>query len=429
MRYTPINNELFIENRKKLCQLLPSKSIVVLNANDLMPKSADGTMAYIQQTDLFYLSGIEQEESILVLCPDAQAENMREILFLRKTNEHIEIWEGYKLSKQQAFGISGIKNIQWLDEFESIFKELMFQSEHVFLNTNEHLRATVFTQTRDARFINWCKENYPLHSYKRIAPIMHEIRAIKNNVEVELIQKAIDITEKAFRRVLAFTKPNLYEYQIEAELIHEFINNGSRRHAFEPIIASGENACILHYNNNDKICRAGELVLLDFGCEYANYNSDITRVIPVNGRFTERQKQVYQAVLNVQRFAMTMLVSGTYMDDYLSEVGRFMTSELISLRLLDKHDVAKQNPDFPLYKQYFMHGTSHHLGLDVHDYGSKYKPFQAGMVFTCEPGIYIPKEKIGIRLENDLLITEKGNIDLAKNIPIEIEEIESLMNS
>ncbi|MCU0437974.1 MAG: aminopeptidase P family protein [Raineya sp.] len=429
MKYAPIPKELFIENRRNLANALFPESIAVFHSNDIMPTNADGTMAFKQNSDLFYLTGADQEETILIICPDARDKKMREILFVKETNEHIATWEGHKLTKQEAQEVSGIQTVYWLSEFEKVFALLAFESENIYLNTNEHTRAVVEVETRDARFIKYCKEKFPLHNYKRLAPIMHRLRAIKSTWEIFLMKKACQITEKGFRRLLNFVKPGVWEYEIEAELSHEFLRNRSRGFAYTPIIASGKNACVLHYIENNQQCKDGDVILLDVAAEYANYASDLTRCVPVSGRFTQRQKDVYNAVLRVMKAAKIMLVKGNNWDKYHKEVGKMMESELIGLGLLQKHEVEKQNPDYPLYKKYFMHGTSHFLGLDVHDVGSKYHIFEAGMVFTCEPGIYIPEEGLGIRLENDILITEDGNIDLMENIPIEAEEIEDLMNS
>lgn len=429
MKYTPINSQLFIENRKRLAKKLKPNSIAVFNSNDIMPTSADGSMMFVQNTDIFYLSGIDQEESILVLFPDAIEEANREILFLKETNEHIAIWEGHKYTKEEATATSGIKKIFWMKDFFVTFNALISEAENVYLNTNEHARAVVEVQTRDSRFIKFCQERYPLHNYNRSAPIMRELRAIKSKYEVELMQNACNITEKGLRRLLGFVKPGVMEYEIEAELTHEFVRNRSRGFAYGPIIASGASACILHYTDNNKECKSGEVILLDVAAEYGNYASDLTRCLPINGKFTPRQKDVYNAVLRVMRAAIKMLVIGNNITDYHKEVGKLMESELIGLGLLNKNEVEKQNQGMPLYKKYFMHGTSHFLGLDVHDVGSKYRLFEPGMVFTCEPGIYIPEEDLGIRLEDDILITENGPVNLMANIPIEADDIEKLMAS
>ena len=349
-------------------------------------------------------------------------------MFLKKTNEHIAVWEGHKYTKEEATAASGIHTVCWLEEFKTMLPMLMHHCENVYLNTNENDRYVHINQYRDLRFAKDLKEQYPLHHYQRAATIFRSLRAVKSGYEVELLQMACDITEKAFRRVLKFVKPGVTEYEIEAEIIHEFIKNRASGHAYNPIIASGKNACVLHYNDNNQVCKDGEVILFDFGAEYANYNADLSRSIPVNGKFTARQKAVYNAVLKVMTEAKKMLVEGTILDEYHKEVGLIMQSELIELGLIDKHAVAKQDPNMPLYKKYFMHGTSHFLGLDVHDIGNRYEKMKAGMIFTCEPGIYIPEEGLGIRLENDILITTKGNIDLMQNIPITAEEIESLMN-
>ncbi len=429
MRYQAINPSLFIENRKRLAGQLKPKSIAILQSNDIPATNADGTSIFIQNADLFYLSGIDQEETIVVLCPDLSEGKHKEILFIKETNELISIWEGNKYSKAEASAASGIPNVYWLHEFEQVLSTLIFLAEHIYLNTNEHIRAHVETETRNRRFIDWCKAKYPLHRYERLAPIMQDLRAIKSSIEVELIKQACNITEKGFRRLLKFVKPGVWEYEIEAELAHEFLINRSKGFAYTPIIASGYNACVLHYIQNDMQCKDGDVILLDVAAEYANYKSDLTRSIPVNGKFTQRQKQIYDAVLNVFNFAKTRLVVGNVMNDYQKEVGACMEAELIKVGLLDAAAVKQQNPEQPLYKKYFMHGTSHHLGIDVHDLGDKYKKFEAGMVFTIEPGIYIREESLGIRLENNFLITEKGNIDLMANIPLLAEDIESEMQS
>ena len=427
MKYAPINVALFIENRIRFAKKLKPKSLAVFNSNDILPTSADGSMAFIQNSDFFYLSGIDQEESVLIIFPDAQEECNREMLFLKETSPHISIWEGHKYTKEEATATSGIRSVFWLKDFFVILNTLICEAENVYLNTNEHLRAIVEVQTRDARFVEFCKKRYPLHNYCRSAPIMHELRPIKSKNEVELIQKACNITEKGFLRLLGFVKPGIMEYEIEAELIHEFVRNRSRGFAYGPIIACGANACILHYNDNNKECKAGEVILLDVAAEYGNYASDLTRCLPISGKFTTRQKDVYNAVLRVMRAAVKMLVVGNNIANYHNEVGKLMEIELIGLGLLNINDVEKQKPGAPLYKKYFMHGTSHFLGLDVHDVGNKYRLFEEGMVFTCEPGIYIPEENLGIRLEDDILITNNGPVNLMANIPIEADDIEKMM--
>lgn len=429
MKYQPLSADLYIRNREKLAQKLAKDSVAIFNSNDIMPTNADGTMRFRQNNDLFYLCGIDQEETILLIAPDCPNPAWREVLFLRETNEHIAVWEGHKYTKEEAEAASGIKNIHWLSDFDQIFNSVMALSERVYLNTNEHLRAGVVVETRDARFIKSCKERFPLHEYERLAPIMHELRGAKEQAEIDQLQIACDITEKGFRRILKFVKPGVTEFEIEAEYLHEFVRNRSKGFAYEPIIASGANACVLHYIENSRSCHDGDLLLMDVGAEYGNYNADMTRTIPVNGKFTERQKAVYDAVLRVQREAMNILRPGTNIQDYHKEVGLIMQSELIGLGLIDQTDVKNQDPKWPAYKKYFMHGTSHHLGLDVHDVGTMHGPITPGMVFTVEPGIYIPAENLGVRLENNIVIQENGYFDLMRNIPIEAEEIEELMNS
>lgn len=430
MKYHQIDRNLFIKNRAKFTAQMKANSVAVFNSNDIYPVSADSTLPFAQHRDIFYLSGVDQEESILLLFPDAPYENLKEILFLRETNEHIAVWEGEKLTKERAFEVSGIKTVYWLQDFHKILKEVMAYADTMYINTNEHYRATIETETREARFIKWWKENYPAHKVEKSNPILQKLRAVKEPEEIALIQQACNITEKGFRRVLPFVKPGIMEYEVEAEFAHEFLRNRSKGFAYTPIIASGNNANVLHYIENNQECKAGDLLLLDVGAEYANYSSDMTRTIPVSGRFTERQKAVYNAVLRVKNEATKMLVPGTLWKQYHIEVGKVMTSELLALGLIDKADVQNENPDWPAYKKYFMHGTSHHMGLDTHDYGLLHLPMQANMVFTVEPGIYIPEEGFGIRIEDDVVVQPTGEpFNLMKNIPIEADEIESLMHS
>ncbi len=429
MKYLPINAQLFIDNRKKLAAELPANSMAILLANDEMPRSADQSYVFRQNPDLFWLSGIDQEKTILIFYPDCPNPIYREVLFLRKTNEYIAVWEGHKYTMEEARAASGIQQIFWEENFESTLKGLMAHCEKVYININENDRADNPVPYKDIRFANDLKYSYPAHEIKRLGPIMSKLRSVKHPVEVELIRKACEITRDAFIRVLKYMKPGVMEYEVEAEIIHEFIRQRANGHAYTPIIASGYNACVLHYIENNRPCNDGELVLMDFGSEYANYASDLTRTIPASGRFTGRQKDIYNAVLRVMKEAKTMLKPGSILADYNKEVGKIMEAELIGLGLLNKDEVAKQDPDNPLFKKYFMHGTSHFLGIDVHDIGDRYAPMQVGNVFTCEPGIYIPEEKIGIRLENDILITENGIVDLMHDIPIEADEIEELMNS
>lgn len=429
MKYDFIDSNLFIKNRQKFMARMKPKSIAVFNSNDVYPIGADSTMPFQQSRDIFYLSGVDQEESILLLFPDAYEEKHREVLFVRETNEHIAVWEGEKLSKEKALEVSGIRTTYWLQDFDRIFYGLMTQADTVYFNTNEHYRQSVETQTREDRFIINCKSKFPAHKWEKSNPILQDLRGTKEAQEIDLIQQACKITEKGFKRILGFVKPGVWEYEIEAEFMHEFLRNRSRGFAYTPIVASGNNANVLHYVVNNQMCNEGDLLLLDVGAEYANYASDMTRTIPVSGRFTDRQKQVYTAVLNVKKQATKMLVPGTMWKAYHEEVGKLMTSELIGLGLLDKADVQNENPDWPAYKKYFMHGTSHHLGLDTHDYGPLYTPMQANMVFTVEPGIYIPEEGFGIRLEDDMVIQENGEpFNLMADIPLEIEEIEDWMN-
>ncbi|WP_299223249.1 aminopeptidase P family protein [uncultured Psychroserpens sp.] len=430
MKYHKINQDLFVKNRKNFMSKMKPHSLAVFNSNDIYPISADSTMPFEQHRDIFYLSGVDQEESVLVLFPDCPKAQHREILFLKETNEHIAIWEGEKLTKATAFETSGIKTVYWLQDLEKIMFELMTQCDTIYINTNEHYRANVETETREDRFTKWLKDKHLAHGVAKSNPILQRLRSVKDPIELELMQKACDITEKGFRRILSFVKPDVWEFNIEAEFMHEFLNNRSKGFAYTPIVASGSNANVLHYIENNQQCKAGELILLDVGAEYANYSSDMSRTIPVSGRFTDRQKAVYNAVNRVKDEATKMLIPGTIWADYHVEVGKIMTSELLGLGLLDKADVQNENKDWPAYKKYFMHGTSHNIGLDTHDYGILTEPMQANMVFTVEPGIYIPDEGFGIRLEDDVVIQENGEpFNLMRNIPIEANEIENLMNS
>jgi len=431
MRYKQISKSLFINNRKRLAAELKAGSVAVFNSNDIMPTNADGTMRFRQNNDLFYLTGVDQEETILMLFPDHPEKKFREVLFLRETSELIATWEGHKLTKDEARALSGIETVLWTTDFHRVLNTALTMggAEFIYLNTNEHYRAEVAVETRDSRFIQWCKERYPLHKYERIAPIMSRLRAVKSKEELNQMQVACDITNAAFRRVLKFVKPGVKEYEIEAEFIHEFLRSGSRGFAYEPIIASGPNSCVLHYIENNKVCKAGDILLLDVGAEYGNYNADMTRTIPVSGKFSKRQKDVYNAVLRIKRAAMKMLKPGILYYDYHKEVQKITEAELIKLKLIDKADLKAQNPTKPLFMKYFMHGTGHHLGLDVHDTGNMYSKMQVGMVWTVEPGIYINEEGLGVRLENNVVIEKNGVRDLMKDIPVEAEEIEDLMNS
>ena len=430
MKYHKINVNLFIKNRKKFVAMMKPNSVAFFNSNDIYPISADSTLPFEQHRDIFYLSGIDQEQSILMLCPNATDSDYREVLFLKETNEHIAIWEGEKLTKQQAFETSGIKTVFWLDEMEKIIKSLVINCDNIYYNHNEHYRANVEVETREERFNKWIENKFPKIKKNRSNPVLQQLRSVKENIELELIQTACNITNKGFRRILNFVKDGVWEYEIEAEFIHEFLKNRSKKFAYSPIIASGNNANILHYTQNNKQCRNGELILMDVGAEYANYSSDMTRTIPVSGRYNKRQKDIYNAVLRVKKEATKMLIPGTDWKEYHFEVGKLMTSELLGLGLLDKAEIQNETKDKPAYKKYFMHGTSHHLGLDTHDYGLLEKPMQENMVFTVEPGIYLPDEGFGIRLEDDVVIQSEGDpLNLMRDIPIEVEEIEDLMNN
>ena len=428
MKYLPIDRQLFIKNRNKFVKKMKPNTMAIFNSNDIYPVSADSTLPFAQHRDIFYLSGVDQEESVLIIFPDAIKEEYREILFLKETNEHIAIWEGEKLTKEKAYETSGIKNVYWLQDLEKTLFELMTLTENVYLNTNEHYRANIETETREARFTKLLQTKYPAHTYLRSQPILQRLRSIKEPEEIALIQEACDITEKGFKRILNFVQPNVMEYEIEAEFIHEFIRNRSDGFAYTPIIGSGYNACVLHYIENNQKCKAGDVILMDVGAVYANYSSDMTRCVPVSGKFTDRQKDVYNAVLKIKKAAAKMLKPGVLWAEYHIEVGKLMTRELIQLGLISNEDVKNEDPKWPAYKKYFMHGTSHHMGLDTHDYGILTEPMEAGMVFTVEPGIYIPEENLGIRIEDNYVIQEKGEpVNLMANIPSEIEEIEALM--
>ncbi len=424
-----MNKNLFAKNREKLFAKLPENSLAIINSNDEMPRNGDQLFKFRQNSDLFYLTGINQPKTILLISPDNPNENFREILFTTQPTELFSTWYGHQADKNELISISGIKNIMWLEDFEITLKDLMINAENVFLSSNEYIKFIPDFPDRNHRFTLELKEKYPLHSYKRLAPILAGLRLIKEPEEIAAIQKACDITAKAFERVLKQTKPDIYEFQIEAEISYEFTVNAADAHAYYPIIASGENACTLHYIENRGICKNGDLLLMDFGCEINNYASDCSRTIPVNGKFTERQKACYQSVLTVYKEILTHFVVGNTIDNLNKETNRLIEKELVKLGLFSEADVIAQNIGTPLFKNYFMHGVSHFLGLDVHDVGSKQIQFQEGMILTCEPGIYIKEEKMGIRLENDILITKDGPVNLMKNIPMEIEEIEKIMQN
>ena len=427
MRQLPIKNKLFTQNRKRIIDLMEPKALAAVNANDVLPTNADGTLRMHPNADLFFLAGIEQEESILLLFPDAAEAKNREILFVRQPNEHLKIWEGYKHSKEDARKISGIKNVQWLSEFPVIFRSLMCEAESIYINSNEYKRANVEVQTRDVRFIRKCQEDFPLHPSRRLAPLLHQLRVVKTDLELELLKEAVNITGKGFRRTLRFVKPGVTEYEVEAELAREFIKRRGK-FAYTPIIASGKNNCVLHYEQNDQVCKKGQLLLMDVASSYANYNADLTRTIPVSGKFSRRQKKVYNAVLRVLRASTEGAVVGQLHNDWTKEAQAHMNEELLELGLLKKSQIKKQDSNNPACRKYFMHGLGHPLGLDVHDVGDNYAPFEPGTVLTVEPGIYLPEEGFGVRLEDDIVVTEEGPINLMAKIPIEAAEIESIMN-
>ena len=429
MKYAPIDSQLFIENRQRVAERLPSNSIAVVQSADIMPRSADGVMPFIQNSDLFYLTGVDQEDTILLLFPNASEEKFREVLFVRETNDHIRTWEGDKLTKEQAQKATGVQTVLWTHEFPQQFRTLALQADGICLSLNEHPRAVIEVEAKDARFARQCMAQFPLHRYHRLAPLLYELRCVKHPIEVALIEEAVASTDAGFRRLLGFVRPGVWEYEIEAELAHEWMRRKSRGFAYPPIIATGENACVLHYVTNDHRCEDGQLLLLDVAAEYANYNSDLTRTIPVNGRYTPRQRQVYDAVLRVFRGCCKLLQPGVLLREYQKRVEKMMEEELLRLKLLDPEEVKRQDPDKPLLMKYFPHGTSHHLGLDVHDVSPPNYLLRPGMVLTVEPGIYIRDEKLGVRLENDVLITDDGCIDLMADIPIEAEHIEDLMNA
>ena len=429
MRYEPISSQLFIRNRDKLRRLLKPNSVVIVHANDIYPTNADGTQSFFQNNDLYYLTGINQEETVIILMPDAVDPKQREILFVRETNDHVAVWEGAKLTKQQVQEFSGIQRVEWSHTFDGFLQQLIPQAEHIYLASNEYPKACVDVPTRNARFIKDCQARYPLHRYERLAPLMHRLRITKEPEEIAMIQQACDITEAGFRRLLGFIKPGVGEWEIEAELLHEFVRRKSRGFAYAPIIGSGESACVLHYIENNKVCQDGELVLLDVAAEYAGWNSDLTRTVPVNGKFTKRQREVYDAVLRVFRGADAILRPGISPLDFQNQTVEMMERELIGLRLYTAKQAKAQGPDKPLLKKYYPHSTSHHMGLDVHDVSPPHEPYAEGMVLTIEPGIYIREEGFGVRLENDFLIGKDCNIDLMANIPIEADEIESLMGA
>ena len=425
MRYKTIPSSLFVANRKRFAEKMCGNSIAILSSNDVMPNNADDVMGFAQNNDLFYLSGIDQDETVLVLYPDAFKEENRAILFVKEVNEQSKIWDGDFLTKEEVSTISGVKNVKWTHEMEKTLQLFAFEADTFYLGHNEHVkRVTSEIATRQDRLIHWCKEKYPLHQYDRVAKITRELRPIKSEEEITLIKEAVAISIKGFEGVLKAIKPNVKEYELEAELTYQVVKNGATRHAFKPIVASGKNACALHYNSNDAFCKDGDMVLVDFGVCYANYNSDTTRCIPVNGTFSPRQREVYESVLHCLKEGSKLLKPGVLSVNYEKQMAELVEKELVKLELITEDEIPNQNPDTPVYKKYFMHGTAHHLGLDVHDVGLYSRVFEKGMVLTCEPGIYIPEEGIGCRLENDYLITDDGNINLSEAMPIEIDDIE-----
>ena len=430
MRYIPLSSSFYRSNRARFMDAISQGGLAVFNSNDIYPISADSKMPFQQHRDIFYLSGIDQEESVLLLFPDAKNSNHREVLFVKKTNDHIAVWEGTKLSQKEATNISGIQTVLWTDDFNSLFNQLTKEAKSIYFNTNEHYRANIETQTREDRFIEWAKKKYPTHQHEKSNFILQRLRSLKHKEEICQIQQAINITEKGFRRVLDFVRPGVWEYEIEAEFVNEFIKNRSKGFAYSPIIASGRNSNVLHYTQNNSKCQSGDLILIDVGAEYGNYASDMTRTIPISGKFTPRQRRVYDAVRKIGEESMQLLVPGTLIKEYNQEVGKIMSSALIDLGLLDKKDLNIKDKKNPAYKKYYMHGTSHHLGLDTHDYGLIEEPIEPNMVLSVEPGIYIPEESFGIRIEEDVVVQEKGGpINLTKNIPKDPDEIEFLMSS
>ncbi|MFM1829524.1 MAG: hypothetical protein RL624_1765 [Bacteroidota bacterium] len=427
MKYLPLPQRLYNQNRARFIKKMKPNSIAIFPSNLNLPENGDAQYAFRPNSDILWLSGIRQEKTMVVLYPDNPDVNAREILVLLRPNEHLEKWEGHKLRKEEATAISGIKNVQWSDTFDAQLHVMMHQTDVVYLNSNENDRLDLSIPRLDLAYVTKIKEQYPLHQYERAAKITRELRAIKTKEEIAVTQEAVDITEKAFRRVMQFIKPGVMEYEIEAEITHEFLRNRATRHAYGNIIASGDRARILHYVENNQVCKNGELILMDFGAEYGNYCADMTRTIPVNGKFTKRQKDVYNACLAVHNFAKSILKPGISILAYTAKVNVYMEQQLVNLGLISKADIKNQDPANPAYRKYFYHGVTHHLGIDVHDIGTKHLPIKEGMLFTVEPGIYIEEEQMGIRIENNIWITKTGHVDLFKNIPITVEEIERCM--
>lgn len=427
MKYLPIPSKLYEQNRQRFIKKMKPNSVAVFPCSPVFPKSGDGTYAYRPDADVLWLSGIVQEKTIVLLYPDNPDKNAREVLVLLKPNELLEKWVGHKFRKEEATEISGIKNVQWLDGFDTLLQVIMNTADIVYLNTNEHNRLDTELPRTDLIFVQDIMKKYPVHHYERAARIMKEVRAIKTKEEIDIVQKAIDITHKAFDRVLKFIKPGVMEHEIEAEITHEFLRNRATGHAYGCIIASGDRARTLHYEENNQECKDGELILMDFGAEYGNYNADLTRTIPVNGKFTKRQKEVYNACLAVHDHGKKILKPGILFPDYVKSINEEMEKQLLKIGLITKADIKNQAPDSPAFKKYFYHGVSHHLGIVVHDVGSYTDEIKEGMLFTIEPGIYIEEEQMGIRIENNIWITKNGNHDLFKGIPITVEEIEAAM--
>lgn len=428
MRHAPIPAALFIENRARLAKSLVPNSIAFVNANDILPTNADGSLRLVPNSDLFYLTGVQQEESILVIYPDADDPKHREMLFLRETSDLIAIWEGHKLTKDEARQLTGIQQIHWVSEFPSLYRRLMCEADHVYLNSNEHKRAMCEVETRESRFVARVMQEYPLHQYHRLARELHRLRSVKSDLEVQLIREACALTRTGFERVARFVRPGVTETEVEAEFIHEFTRGGGG-FAYTPIIASGANACVLHYIENDRPCGDGELLLLDVAAQRSCYMSDLTRTIPVNGRFTPRQRQVYDAVLRVLRGCSAGLRPGKRVREWQKEAEEMIERECVNLGLLTVEQIRRQTADKPAFKEFFMHGVGHPIGLDVHDVGLTTEPMQEGWVMTVEPAIYLPKEGFAVRLENDVVVKAGGNVDLMADIPIEAEAIEELMAS
>ncbi|HNR15247.1 MAG TPA: Xaa-Pro aminopeptidase [Chitinophagaceae bacterium] len=427
MKYLPLNPAIFTQNRERFVRQMQKNSIAIFVSNDEVPSNGDAIYSFKQNSDLFWLSGITQEDSMVILFPDNPDPKYREVLVLVRPNELKEKWDGKRLRVKEAQSISGMKTIVWLDSIDGLLQPWIHLADSIYLDSNENDRKASLVRSRDYRFIDEMKSRYPLHNYLRAARIMKELRGIKTALEVEVMQKAIDITDSTFRRLLQFIKPGVMEYEIEAEIFHSFLSQRATGPAYGSIIASGDRARTLHYVSNNEECKDGELILMDFGAEYGGYCADLTRTVPVNGKFTRRQRTVYNACLHLHDYAKSILKPGISIIDYTEKVGEEATQQFLKIGLLRKSDVKNEDPENRAYRKYLYHGISHHLGVDVHDLGTRTEPIKAGMVFTVEPGIYIEEEQMGIRIENNLWITRNGSKDLMKNIPITAEEIEALM--